>query len=312
MTRGALHTSPPPGSPRGGGPAPPGARPPALRRKAARVDRMLEAYYGPTPRRRRLDPVSTLVLTILSQNTSDTNSRRAFERLRARFPSWEAVRDAPAGAVVEAIRPAGLAALKAPRIQAALRRTTAERGVLSLDFLRRWPAGRAKSWLRRLDGVGPKTAAIVLAFGLGKPAFAVDAHVYRVGQRIGLIPARLSADEAHDWMEGLVPPGRYGPLHLLLVRHGRELCRAARPRCPVCPVRGLCDYYRRRGPGRSPVSGALARSTAPGWRRRRAAFHGGRARGGSRTPRAESDYPPPKRPCAGTRRGLSLLEEGAA
>jgi endonuclease-3 len=226
-----------------------GARPPAaLRRRAALVDRMLEGYYGPPQRRRRLDPVSTLVLAILSQNTSDTNSCRAFERLRARFASWEAVRDAPAGAVVEAIRPAGLAALKAPRIQAALRRITAERGVLSLDFLRRSPAQRAKSWLRRLDGVGPKTAAIVLAFGLGTPAFAVDTHVYRVGRRIGLIPERLSVEEAHDWMEAAVPPERYGPFHRLLVRHGREICTAGRPRCPACPVRRLCDFYRRQGP----------------------------------------------------------------
>src|SRR5712691_5875420 len=121
-------------------------RPPApLRRKAARVDRTLEAYYGAPRRRSRLDPISTLVLTILSQNTSDTNSRRAFERLRVRFPSWEILRDAPVEAVIEAIHPAGLSALKAPRIQAVLRRITAERGELSLDFLRRWPVERAKA-----------------------------------------------------------------------------------------------------------------------------------------------------------------------
>lgn len=219
-------------------------RPPAaLRRKAARIDRILEDAYGPPRRRSRRDAVATLVHTILSQNTSDTNSGRAFDRVRARFRSWAALRDAPLEAVVEAIRPAGLSALKAPRIQAVLRRITAERGALSLDFLRRWPVGRAKTWLRSLDGVGPKTAAIVLVFGLGKPAFAVDTHVDRVGRRIGLIPEGMSVEDAHEWMEALVRPERYGPFHLLLVRHGREICKAGRPRCEICPARRICDFF---------------------------------------------------------------------
>ena len=217
--------------------------PAALRRKAQRVDRVLEAFYGPPPRRRRRDAVSTLVQTILSQNTSDANSGRAFERLRSRFSSWAAVRDAPVEAVIEALRPAGLATLKAPRIQAILQRIAVERGVLSLDFLRAEPVERARAWLRRLDGVGPKTAAIVLVFGLGKPAFAVDTHVYRVGLRIGLIPERLSVDEAHGWMEALVTRARYAPFHLLMVRHGREICKARRPRCAICPARGICDFF---------------------------------------------------------------------
>ncbi len=225
-------------------------RPPAaLRRKAARVDRMLEARYGAPRRRSRLDPLSTLVHTVLSQHTSDTNSHRAFERLRGRFPSWAMLRDAPVEAVVDAIRPAGLSRLKAPRIQALLRRVTAERGRLSLDFLRRWPVDRAKAWLRTLDGVGPKTAAIVLIFGLGKSAFPVDTHVYRVGRRIGIIPDRLSAEKAHEWIEALVRPARYGPFHLLLIRHGREICKAGRPRCAICPVRRHCDFFRRAGVG---------------------------------------------------------------
>ncbi|HET8998129.1 MAG TPA: endonuclease III [bacterium] len=219
-------------------------RPPAaLRRKAARIDRILEDAYGPPRRRSRRDAVATLVHTILSQNTSDTNSGRAFDRVRARFRSWAALRDAPLEAVIEAIRPAGLSALKAPRIQAVLRRITAERGALSLDFLRRWPVGRAKTWLRSLDGVGPKTAAIVLVFGLGKPAFAVDTHVDRVGRRIGLIPEGMSVEDAHEWMEALVRPERYGPFHLLLVRHGREICKAGRPRCEICPARRICDFF---------------------------------------------------------------------
>ena len=230
-------------------PADPRRPPAALRRKARRIDQVLEASYGPPRRRSRRDPVSTLVRTILSQNTSDTNSGRAFERLRARFRSWTAARDAPLEAVVDAIRPAGLSALKAPRIQAVLRRLSRGRGAPALGFLRRWPAGRAKTWLRSLEGVGPKTAAIVLVFGLGKPAFAVDTHVYRVGRRIGLIPQEMSVEEAHDWMEGLVPPVRHGPFHLLLVRHGREICKARRPRCQICPVRRLCNFYAAGAPG---------------------------------------------------------------
>ena len=216
----------------------------ALRRKAERVDRLLEARYGRVRRRRRRDLIDVLVRTILSQNTTDVNSDRAMERLRRRFRSWAAVRDAPAEAVVDAIRPAGLGALKAPRIQAALKTITGEGGGrLSLDFLRRWPAQRAKAWLRSLHGVGPKTAAIVLVFGLGKPAFPVDTHVYRVARRIGLIPEKVSVEQAHDWMEALVRPARRGAFHLLLVRHGRAVCRARRPRCEVCPLTRLCDFY---------------------------------------------------------------------
>lgn len=216
----------------------------ALRRKAQRIDRALEEYYG-IPARWRLDPLSELILTILSQNTSDVNSWRAFERLRERFPTWEAVRDAPMEALQEAIRPAGLSAQKAPRIQRILRQITEEHSQLSLDFLADWSVEEAKAWLRRLDGVGPKTAAIVLLFSLDKPAFPVDTHVHRVGTRLGLIPEGMSAEKAHDWMEALIAPERYLPFHLLLIRHGREICRAQRPRCELCPVRRWCNFYRR-------------------------------------------------------------------
>lgn len=214
-----------------------------LRRRAARADRVLERYYGPPAPRRRSDPLSALIGTILSQHTSDINSHRAYMRLRARFPSWGAVLDAPVGAVVDAIRPGGLGVLKARRIHAVLRRIVSERGAPTLNFLRRWEGQRARAWLRSLDGVGPKTAAIVLMFALGKRGFAVDTHVYRIGRRMGLIPERLSVEEAHPWMEALVQPARHRPFHLLLVRHGRELCKASRPRCPLCPVRDLCDFY---------------------------------------------------------------------
>ena len=215
----------------------------ALRRRAAEIDRLLAGHYGPPRRRPRGDPLSTLIATVISQHTTDTNTHRAFSRLRARFGSWGAVARARPAAVADALRPAGLAALKAPRIQAILRRIVAERGVLSLEFLRRRPAARAREWLLSLDGVGPKTAAIVLVFGLGKPAFAVDTHVHRIGRRTGLIPPGFSAERSHGWMDALIRPARRGPLHLLMIRHGREICLARAPRCPVCPIWRRCDFY---------------------------------------------------------------------
>jgi endonuclease III len=218
--------------------------PTRLRRKAAAVDGMLRRHLGPLRPWSARDPLGMLIGTILSQHTSDTNSDRAYARLRRRLRTWEAVRAASTAQIAAAIRPAGLSALKAPRIQAVLRRLAGERRRLSLAFLRRWPRNRVRRWLRSIPGVGPKTAAIVMQFGLGKPAFPVDTHVDRVGRRLGLIPAHMSTEDAHTWMEALVPPARYGPFHRLLVRHGREICTARRPRCEVCPVRRWCDYAR--------------------------------------------------------------------
>jgi endonuclease-3 len=204
--------------------------------------RLIEAYGEPAWRP-HLDPVSELVSTILSQNTNDVNRDVAFERLRARFPTWEGVRDADVEAVIEAIRPAGLANQKGPRIQAALRFITQERGELSLDFLADWPVEEAKSWLSSIKGVGPKTAAIVLLFSLGRPAFPVDTHVHRVTKRLGLIGPRVSREKAHDELECLVPPERYYAFHLNLIRHGRQVCASRKPRCADCSLRDLCDYY---------------------------------------------------------------------
>ena len=200
---------------------------------------LLLAEYGePEPPRR--DPVATLVLTILSQNTNDRNRDRAYERLRARFPTWEAVRDAPEAALVEAIRPAGLAPTKAPRIQNALRRITAERGAVTLDFLDSMSVEEGRAWLTSIPGVGPKTAAIVLLFALGKPAFPVDTHVHRVTRRLGLIPERTSREKAHRLLEALVPPEIYYPFHINLIEHGRAVCRARRPECERCVLREHC------------------------------------------------------------------------
>jgi len=191
-----------------------------------------------------MQPLDELVSTILSQNTNDANRDRAYQALRARFPTWEAVRDADLEAVVEAIRPAGLANRKAPRLQNLLREITRERGGLSLDFLVGLTGEAARQWLTQFNGVGPKTAAIVLLFSLGKPAFPVDTHIYRVSGRLGLRPPKMSAEQAHTHLAGLFPPETYTAAHLNLIRLGREVCQARRPNCPLCPLQSLCDYYR--------------------------------------------------------------------
>jgi endonuclease-3 len=212
-------------------------------RRTLRVHELLLAEYGPPVWRNPLPALDELVSTILSQNTNDGNRDRAFEALRAKFPSWEAVRDAPPKDVVEAIRPAGLANQKGPRIQAVLRAITAERGALDLEFLRGLPLEDARRWLTKFKGVGPKTAAIVLLFSLGRPAFPVDTHVHRVTGRLGLRPEEMSADESHMHFEALLPPETYYAAHLNIIRHGREVCHARRPECGQCVLRRLCAYY---------------------------------------------------------------------
>lgn len=202
----------------------------------------LTSLYGEPTWRQHLPPVDELVSTILSQNTNDVNRDVAFERLRERFPSWEAVRDAPPEAVVEAIRPAGLANQKGPRIQNALRVLAEQHGELSLDFLADMPLEEAREWLVALPGVGPKTAAIVLLFALGRPAFPVDTHVHRVTGRLGLIP-KMSAEKAHLELEKIVPPEHYYAFHLNVIHHGRQVCQARKPKCNECALTAHCQFY---------------------------------------------------------------------
>ncbi len=204
---------------------------------------MLADTYGVPLWRQHLPPVDELVSTILSQNTSDTNRDRAFDQLRAHFPSWEAVRDADPAAVIEAIRPAGLANQKGPRIQAALRHLTETQGRITLDHLEQMPVEEAKVWLTAIDGIGPKTAAIILLFALNKPAFPVDTHVHRVSKRLGLIGPRTGREQAHIELERVVPEADYYAFHLQLIQHGRELCHARNPKCALCPLQAECEYF---------------------------------------------------------------------
>jgi len=215
-----------------------------LSQRALKIyQRLLEVYGEPTWRN-PLPPVDELVSTILSQNTNDANRDRAFHALRAKFAAWESVRDANAGDVAAAIRPAGLANQKGPRIQQVLRQITQERGGLDLSFLKDLPLEEARGWLMKFNGVGPKTAAIVLCFSLGRPAFPVDTHIYRVTGRIGLRPEKMTVEQAHPHLEALFPPETYYAAHLNLIRLGREVCHARKPDCPNCPIRKLCDFGR--------------------------------------------------------------------
>ncbi len=204
---------------------------------------LLEMYGEPTWRP-HLPPVDELVSTILSQNTNDGNRDIAFDRIQARYEDWTAVRDAPVDELIEVIRPAGLAGQKGPRIQNALQEITKRAGEISLDFLNTMSLEEARTWLVALPGVGPKTAAIVLLFAFGRPAFPVDTHVHRVTRRLGLIPSSMSAERAHQELEALASPEHYYPLHLNLIHHGRAVCKARSPMCHSCDLQVYCEYYR--------------------------------------------------------------------
>ncbi len=204
------------------------------------IIRLLVAQYGEPPRRPRRDPLDELVLGVLSQNTSDVNSGRAFARLKNAFAGWQAVLAAERLRVEEAIRPGGLAPTKAARIQAILAEILERRGSFDLSFLADLPLEEAKSWLRSLPGVGPKTAAVVLLFSLGRPAFPVDTHVHRVVRRLGLVPAKASAVQAQEMLEPRLAAEDVYPFHMYLILHGRRTCLALRPRCPECHLRHGC------------------------------------------------------------------------
>jgi endonuclease-3 len=242
----------------------------------------LAALYG-TPRRdTRLDPVSELVLTILSQNTADVNSERAFEALRIAYPAdgpvtvhrvvgpdgiesppegwggrglaagsapgWDAVEHAPLEELMEVIRPGGLAPQKAPRIQNALRHVREASGGYDLGFLAAMEPRAARDWLTQVPGIGRKTASIVLLFCFGQPLMPVDTHVDRVSRRIGLVPPKAGPDEQHEVYWHLLAPEDVHAAHVLLIQHGRRTCDARRPACDRCPLAPRCRYLDPKAP----------------------------------------------------------------
>jgi endonuclease-3 len=214
------------------------------RRKILRVHELLERAYGARRSPPGDDPLDELIATILSQNTSDVNSGRAFDALKAAFPTWEAAMGAPVGRIAAAIRSSGLANIKAPRIRAVLRAIWKEQGHFNIAWLRRRPPEEVRAWLGRFPGIGPKTVACVMLFSLGLPAFPVDTHVFRVGRRLGILDGASRPETAPAVFEAAVPASHYYCLHVNMIRHGREVCMALRPRCPACPLRRVCDFVR--------------------------------------------------------------------
>ena len=232
--------------------------------------------YGRPRWERVYDPMSELVLTILSQNSADVNAEKAFDALAAAYPSqpqarvdddrlyrpgwggvgldqrpppdWMAVEQAPLVELVEVIRPGGLANQKAPRIQAALARVRETRGDHSLEFLADMDPLEARDWLTGIDGIGKKTASVVLLFAFGMPLMPVDRHVERVSKRIGLLPAKVTADEAHDRYLALLEQAERYPMHVGLITHGRRTCHARNPECDACPIAPRCRYVDRFAP----------------------------------------------------------------
>jgi len=218
------------------------------RRLLRSVLKLLRRAHGrrrwPGPR----DPVDVLVATILSQNTSGGNSAAGFRRLRERFATWDEVADARVAAIERCIRVSGLSRRKAPRIRAILRQLRSDRGGIGLAFLAEMGPDRACEALLRFDGVGPKTALCVLMFAMGMPVFPVDTHIFRITRRLGLLPDAAAPQRAHEVLTPLIAPADRYEMHLLLIAHGRRVCRARSPQCPSCPLLPLCGFGERNAP----------------------------------------------------------------
>jgi endonuclease-3 len=233
----------------------------------------LASIYGVPVWERRLDPTSELILTILTQNTADTNAEKAFEALRAAYPgqgevqehhlgagwggeglppgaapNWAAIEHAPLDELIDVIRPGGLGPQKAPRLQASLRTIREARGDYSLEFLGDMTAVEARDWLTQIPGIGKKTASIVLLFCFGLPLMPVDRHVERVAKRIGLIPPKATADDAHELFLAMLEPDEMYEAHVNLIQHGRRICHARNPEQSRCPVAARCRFYDPKAP----------------------------------------------------------------
>ncbi len=216
-----------------------------LPKRAKRISLNLERTYGKKKLRVHNDPLSELIATILSQNTSDTNSHRAYSQLTSKFKTWNSVRKTGVTRIADTIRSGGLADVKAGRIKDILNQIYEENHHLDLDFLKKWKTDKIKTYLRRFRGVGEKTIACVLLFSLKRPVMPVDTHVLRVSRRLGLVPPRADAKKAEAFLENLVFGEQIYQFHLSLIQHGREVCKASNPRCDGCVLLESCDYGRR-------------------------------------------------------------------
>jgi endonuclease-3 len=203
----------------------------------------LRAVYGVPQAERGLDPLDVLIETILSQSTTNTNSRRAFESLKRRFPDWDRARRARVSSIEAAIRSGGLARQKSVRIKRLLNEIYERRSSLDLSFLCTAPIEEAREFLASFKGVGPKTVACTLLFACNRPVFPIDTHIFRIARRLRLIPEKCSDEEAHRLMERMIPEGRYFETHINLIRHGRRVCRPQNPLCDTCCLIDYCRYY---------------------------------------------------------------------
>lgn len=222
-----------------------------LTEKAWEMYERLVALHGHQPNIPRREPMHELISTILSHRTTQKNEDSAYRKMRARWPSWEAIRDAPTAELAETIAESNFADQKAPRIQAVLRRIIDERGVAEIGFLRDMPLAEAMEWLTNLPGVGPKTASLVLLFCFARPVLPVDTHVHRVSQRVGLIGPKVDPTAAHPLLQALLPADAqilYN-FHIDTLRHGQQICVWGTPRCQRCPLTDICDYYTSRVAG---------------------------------------------------------------
>ncbi|KPJ48995.1 MAG: hypothetical protein AMJ41_03825 [candidate division Zixibacteria bacterium DG_27] len=215
-----------------------------LKSKIERIDRRLLEAYGEAKRRLKRDPLDELILTILSQNTTDTNSHRAYQNLKSRFKNWEQVRRAPTALLEETIKVGGLGGIKAPRIKRILEEIKNGNGSYDLSFLRKWRTDKVLSYLTSFQGVGDKTAACVLLFSLGRPVMPVDTHILRVSKRLGLVQEDDTPSSTQEKLNRLVPETTIYRFHLNLIRHGRLICKAQNPRCEVCFLRRNCRWYK--------------------------------------------------------------------
>jgi endonuclease-3 len=204
------------------------------------VIKLLEQEYGPCQWYPNRDPVDVLIGTILSQNTSDANSGRAFASLKASFDSWEAMVSAPAEHIARVIKCGGLFQIKAARIKQVLGQIEREQGRITLDFLKSKTMTEAEDYLMRLPGVGHKTASCVLLFSLGKPSLPVDTHIFRVAKRLGLIDSKVTIEKAPGLLRKQIPPSKVYQFHVHIIAHGRQICRARQPRCHKCILSCIC------------------------------------------------------------------------
>ena len=211
-------------------------------RRVMRITERLVEKYGPFEPVRKLKPVEELVYTILSQHTSDINSERAYKNLLAEFKDLHTVAQADTALIAKVIKSGGLNKIKAARIKTILNIILSKLGNLDLSFLSELPLEEAKSWLKKLPGIGPKSAAVILCFSLDMPAMAVDTHVYRVSKRLQLIEERTTADAAHEILERMVASTEVYQFHSALINHGRKTCKALRPKCNHCVLLDMCPY----------------------------------------------------------------------